>query len=110
MHIKLLPLLFVILLSRIPRARKIRIPGWRASGNLDDFQCRVTFCPQLPIFFVMQGKCLFYDILRSDTVKHLILVASKFVDSKRLAYWLSLIFFFSLMTFQVIFYIYRSYF
>ena len=38
----------------------------RASKNLDDFQCKLTFSPYVPIFFVMQGKCLFQDISRSQ--------------------------------------------
>ena len=36
--------------------------GCRASETLDDFQCKLTFFPYMPIIFVMQGKCLFEDI------------------------------------------------
>ena len=38
--------------------------GCWASENLDDFQCKLTFFPYMPIIFVMQGKCLFQDISR----------------------------------------------
>ena len=38
--------------------------GSRASETLDDFQCKLTFFPYMPIIFVMQGKCLFQDISR----------------------------------------------
>ena len=38
--------------------------GCRASETLDDFQCKLTFFPYMPIIFVMQGKCLFQDISR----------------------------------------------
>ena len=40
--------------------------GCRASENLDEFQCKLTFFPYMPIIFVMQGKCLFQDISRPD--------------------------------------------
>ena len=33
--------------------------GCRASETLDDFQCKLTFFPYMPIIFVMQGKCIF---------------------------------------------------
>ena len=33
--------------------------GCRASGILDDFQCKLIFYPSMSIIFVMQGKCLF---------------------------------------------------
>ena len=33
--------------------------GCRASETLDDFQCKLTFFPYMPIIFAMQGKCLF---------------------------------------------------
>ena len=36
----------------------------RASENLDDLHCKLTFFPYMPIIFVMQGKCLFQDISR----------------------------------------------
>ena len=36
--------------------------GCRASATLNDFQCKLTFFPYMPIIFVMQGKCLFQDI------------------------------------------------
>ena len=29
--------------------------GCRASENLDNFQCKLTFFPYMPIIFVMQG-------------------------------------------------------
>ena len=38
--------------------------GCRASGILDDFQCKLIFYPSMSIIFVMQGKCLFWDISR----------------------------------------------
>ena len=40
--------------------------GYRASETLDDFQCKLTFFPYMPIIFVMQGKCLFQDISRPE--------------------------------------------
>ena len=33
--------------------------GCRASGILNDFQCKLIFYPYMSIIFVMQGKCLF---------------------------------------------------
>ena len=33
--------------------------GCRAGETLDDFQCKLTLFPYMPIIFVMQGKCLF---------------------------------------------------
>ena len=33
--------------------------GCRASGFLDDFQCKLIFYPYMSIIFVMQGKCVF---------------------------------------------------
>ena len=40
--------------------------SYRASETLDDFQCKLTFFPFLPIIFVMQDKCLFEDISRPE--------------------------------------------
>ena len=38
--------------------------GCRASEILDDSQCKLIFYPYMSIIFVMQGKCLFWDISR----------------------------------------------
>ena len=38
----------------------------RASEILDDSQCKLIFYPYMSIIFVMQGKCLFWDISRPD--------------------------------------------
>ena len=41
--------------------------GCRACENSDDFEWIFFLLSYMPIFFAMQGKCLFEDISSSDT-------------------------------------------
>ena len=59
--------------------------GCRASEILDDSQCKLIFYPYMSIIFVMQGKCLFWDISRP--VGHWCLTKSKYMGGWYFTAW-----------------------
>ena len=48
----------------------LRVPQAAGQVNILIFLLKINFSPCMPIHFVMQGKCLFADILRPDLLNH----------------------------------------